>query len=123
MNYFNLGTDLARTSPTRPVGPWGSRVSVRYEQDQAEPSRTALLIAQSRNLPAGGRESVAPSDDKERERSYENEMTALFFRALFKLGEFAGDWETWYGTRPLPFPRPERRSAAIQHPSNPSPTR
>ncbi len=50
-------------------------------------------------------------------------MIALFFRTLFKLGIFAGDWETWYGTRPMMFSGTEQRSAAVQHASNPSPTR
>lgn len=50
-------------------------------------------------------------------------MTALFFRTLFKLGIFAGDWETWYGTRPMMFSGTEQRSTAVQHASNPSPTR
>ena len=50
-------------------------------------------------------------------------MTALFFKALFKLGVFAGDWETWYGTKPMPFAGTGRRPSAVQHPPNPSPTR
>lgn len=61
-------------------------------------------------------------DIKGRESIHESEMAALFFRTLFKLGVFAGDWETWYGTRPMLFSSTDRRSAVVQHPSNPSPT-
>jgi len=31
----------------------------------------------------------------------DTEEMDLFFRALFRLGIWAGDLETWYGTKPL----------------------
>ena len=31
----------------------------------------------------------------------EEQTINLFFGALFRLGVWTGDWETWYGTRPL----------------------
>ena len=42
----------------------------------------------------------------------------LFFKALFRLGVWAGDWETWYGTKPLAAWITERRARAVP-PSNP----
>ena len=40
----------------------------------------------------------------------------LFFGALFRLGVWTGDWETWYGTRPLaPWVREPRPTVHATH--------
>lgn len=40
----------------------------------------------------------------------------LFFGALFRLGVWMGDWETWYGTRPLaPWAREPHPAARPPH--------
>ncbi len=54
----------------------------------------------------------------------EKKTVDLFFGALFRLGVWTGDWETWYGTRPLaPWVRGSRptihpsRGATSQRPA------
>lgn len=53
----------------------------------------------------------------------EKKTIDLFFGALFRLGVWTGDWETWYGTRPLaPWAReprpavPAQRGTTTEHP-------
>ena len=53
--------------------------------------------------------------------SSESEMVDLFFKALYRLGVWTADWEILYGTKPLAFPRVERRSVLTHHTPEPSP--
>ncbi len=50
-------------------------------------------------------------------------MVELFFKALFRLGICATDWEVWYGTKPLVLPGQEHRSVVVHPPTEPSPLR
>jgi len=55
----------------------------------------------------------------QRPKRPDTEEMDLFFRALFRLGIWAGDLETWYGTKPLAGGATEPR-AAVTPPRNPS---
>lgn len=50
----------------------------------------------------------------------ESETVDLFFKALLRLGVWAGDWETWYGTRPLESWVVEHRYRVPAVPSSPT---
>ncbi len=122
--FFNLGTDLAQWYAVYPTIRDGNRASVRREEGRLRRPGPALLEAPSRTSSAGEVEgNLQLTDGQRRESSHEAEMTALFLRALFRLGVFAGDWDAWYGTRQPLYPQPGRRAEALGHPSNPTSTR
>ena len=62
--------------------------------------------------------SLTQLDNNRRIRGSDMREADLFFKALFRLGVWAGDWETWYGTKPLAAWITERRARAVP-PSNP----
>ncbi len=45
--------------------------------------------------------SLIQIENNKRTKGPDARETDLFFRALFRLGVWAGDWEAWYGTKPL----------------------
>jgi hypothetical protein len=61
--------------------------------------------------------SLMQSDSDQKQGRANGDEVDLFFKALFRLGVWAGDLETWYGTRPLAGWVTERRAPAVAMPS------
>ena len=52
------------------------------------------------------------------DRGSDARQADLFFKALFRLGVWPGDWDTWYGTKPLAAWITEQHARVVP-PSNP----